>query len=137
MTEILARYLRYNAHAASYTWKYDSRNLDMDKTLEENGIPDEDEEFYKLSMNDDTFLQAIHLYFNDDLTEAWTFLLISACKYMYACLFVNICTINIINEHVPESVSQNQNVRLWKYKYSIWSTGILHMPNICCEIPPP
>ena len=85
MTEILARYLRYNAHAASYTWKYDSRNLDMDKTLEENGIPDEDEEFYKLSMNDDTFLQAIHLYFNDDLTEAWTFLLISACKYMYAC----------------------------------------------------
>ena len=42
----------------------------MDKTLEENGIPDEDEEFYKLSMNDDTFLQAIHLYFNDDLTEA-------------------------------------------------------------------
>ena len=42
----------------------------MDKTLEENGIPDEDEEFYKLSMNDDNFLQAIHLYFNDDLTEA-------------------------------------------------------------------
>lgn len=70
MTEILARYLRYNAHAASYTWKYDGRNLDMDKTLEDNGIPDEDEEFYKLSMNDDTFLQAIHLYFNDDLTEA-------------------------------------------------------------------
>jgi hypothetical protein len=70
MTEILARYLRYNAHAASYTWKYDGRNLDMDKTLEENGIPDEDEEFYKLSMNDDTFLQAMHLYFNDDLTEA-------------------------------------------------------------------
>jgi len=38
--------------------------------LQENGIEDEDEEFYKLSMNDDTFLPAIHLYFNDDLTEA-------------------------------------------------------------------
>ena len=68
--EILARYLKYNSHAASYTWKYNRVNLDMEKTLEENGIPDEDEEFYTLSMNDDTFLQAIHLYFNDDLTEA-------------------------------------------------------------------
>ncbi|CAH1774515.1 unnamed protein product [Owenia fusiformis] len=70
MHEILTRYLTYNAHAASYTWKYDGRNLDMDKTLEENEIPDEDEDFYQLSMNDDTYLQAIHLYFNDDLTEA-------------------------------------------------------------------
>lgn len=70
MTEILDRYLKYNGHAGSYTWKYDGRNLDMMKTLEQNSIPDEDEEFYKLSMNDDTFLQAIHLYFNDDLTEA-------------------------------------------------------------------
>jgi hypothetical protein len=42
----------------------------MNSTLEDNGITDEDEEFYKLSMNDDTFLQSIHLYFNDDLTEA-------------------------------------------------------------------
>lgn len=70
MTEILERYLKYNSHAASYTWKYDSRNLVMNSTLEDNGITDEDEEFYKLSMNDDTFLQSIHLYFNDDLTEA-------------------------------------------------------------------
>ena len=70
MNEILTRYVTYNAHAASYTWKYDGNNLDMDKTLEENQIPDEDEEFYELSMNDDQYLQAIHLYFNDDLTEA-------------------------------------------------------------------
>ncbi len=70
MNEILQRYLTYNAHAASYTWKYNGVNLDMDKTLEENGIQDEDEEFYQLSMNDDTYLQAIHLYFNDDLTES-------------------------------------------------------------------
>ena len=70
MKEILDRYLMYNAHAASYTWKYNGNNLDMDKTLNENGIPDEDEEFYELGMNNDTYLQAIHLYFNDDLTEA-------------------------------------------------------------------
>ncbi|KAK6177692.1 hypothetical protein SNE40_015743 [Patella caerulea] len=70
MLEILDRYLKYNQHAASYTWKYDGRNLDMKKNLEDNAIPDEDEDFYTLSMNDDTFLQAVHLYFNDDLTES-------------------------------------------------------------------
>lgn len=62
--------MKYNAHAGSYTWKYEGKNLDMSKTLTENGIEDEDEEFYQLSMNDDTYLQSIQLYFNDDLTEA-------------------------------------------------------------------
>ncbi|XP_068699599.1 cytochrome b5 domain-containing protein 1-like [Montipora capricornis] len=70
LSEIQDRYLKYNAHAASYTWKYNGQNLDMDKTLEENGVSDESEEFYKLGMNDEHFLPAIHLYFNDDLTEA-------------------------------------------------------------------
>lgn len=70
MDEILLRYLKWNAHASSYTWKYNGTNLDMSKTLEDNNVHDEDEEFYKLSMNDDDFLPAIHLYFNDDLTEA-------------------------------------------------------------------
>lgn len=70
MQEILQRYLMYNGHASSYTWKYDGRNLEMENTLQENGIDDEDEEFYQLGMNDDQYLQAIHLYFNDDLTES-------------------------------------------------------------------
>ena len=70
MSEILERYLKFNAHAASYTWKYDGRNLDMNRTLEQNEIKDDDEDFYQLSMNDDSFLQSVHLYFNDDLTEA-------------------------------------------------------------------
>src|SRR6218665_545531 len=70
INEILKRYLVHNSHAASYTWKYDCSNLDMDKTLEENGIKDDDDDFYRLRMNDDEFLQCVHLYFNDDLTEA-------------------------------------------------------------------
>ncbi|XP_071945079.1 cytochrome b5 domain-containing protein 1-like [Antedon mediterranea] len=70
MKEIESRYLTWNEHADSYTWKYNGVNLDMNKTLDENDIKDEDEEFYKLSMTDDEFLPAIHLYFNDDLTEA-------------------------------------------------------------------
>ena len=70
MAEILERYLVWNQHAASYTWKYNGINLDMGKTLQQNDVMDEDEEFYQLSMNDEEFLPALHLYFNDDLTEA-------------------------------------------------------------------
>ncbi|XP_033125412.1 cytochrome b5 domain-containing protein 1-like [Anneissia japonica] len=70
MDEIQNRYFTWNKHAGSYTWKYNGVNLEMNKTLDENNIKDEDEDFYTLSMNDDEFLPAIHLYFNDDLTEA-------------------------------------------------------------------
>ena len=70
MHEILQRYLKYNQHAASYTWKYDGEVLDMDKTLEENGVRDDDADFDRLKMRDDSYLQSIMLYYNDDLTEA-------------------------------------------------------------------
>ncbi|XP_067827929.1 cytochrome b5 domain-containing protein 1 [Heptranchias perlo] len=69
MNDILDRYLTYNAHAASYTWKYNGEKLKMDRTLEENGIEDEDEMFYDLQLEPDDFRQSILLYFNDDLTE--------------------------------------------------------------------
>ncbi|XP_043857127.1 cytochrome b5 domain-containing protein 1 isoform X1 [Dromiciops gliroides] len=69
MWEILHRYLPYNAHAASYTWKFNGVNLDMDKTLEQNGIADEDQEFERLNMDPEMYTPALLLYFNDDLTE--------------------------------------------------------------------
>lgn len=59
----------YNAHADSYTWKYNGKNLDMGKTLQANEVIDESEEFYTLGMDEDQFLPALHLYFNDDLTD--------------------------------------------------------------------
>ena len=67
----MTRYEPYNLHARSYTWKYFGNNLDMTKTLEENDIKDDGKEFYELGMNEEeSFLPPIHLYFNDDLTEA-------------------------------------------------------------------
>ncbi len=71
MNEILQRYLKYNEHAASYTWKYDCKVLEMDKTLTENGIVDDDPDFFALRMreDDDSHLQSIILYYNDDLTD--------------------------------------------------------------------
>lgn len=57
-------------HAGSYTWKFKRVNLDMGKTLQENKVVDESEEFYVLGLDEEQFLPALHLYFNDDLTEA-------------------------------------------------------------------
>lgn len=67
------RFLQINAHANSYTWKRldpKPRVLDMSKTLEENGIQDETEAFESLGLNAEYYIPAIHLYFDDDLTEA-------------------------------------------------------------------
>jgi len=68
--EIKDRYLVLNAHAASYTWKRLGKPLNMEKTLEENGMPDATVEFVQLAMDPDDHIPVIHLYFNDDLTEA-------------------------------------------------------------------
>jgi len=74
LREILKRFLNYNAHAGSYTWKAlfdgDFVPLDMDMTLEDNDIPDEAKEFERLSIEEDYYYPALYLYFNDDLTEA-------------------------------------------------------------------
>ena len=71
MHEIQERYMELNDHAQSYTWKRLGRPLDMDKTVEDNDIPDESEEFIELGMDEDMYIPAIHLYYNDDLTVAW------------------------------------------------------------------
>ena len=70
ITEIRSRYLEYNAHAASYTWKRLGEPLKMDATLEENGVADESSEFSELRIPSDYYYPALHLYFDDDLTVA-------------------------------------------------------------------
>ena len=75
LEEIQRRYLAYNGHSASYTWKRTdqksvARLLDMRETLDANGIPDESLAFDTLDIDPDTFIPIIHLYFSDDLTVA-------------------------------------------------------------------
>ena len=71
---IRKRYMEYNKHSESYTWKAlvdgEFAVLDMDKTLEDNGVIDETEEFFKLGLDDDFYVPTLHLYFDDDLTYA-------------------------------------------------------------------
>lgn len=50
INEILTRYKRFNKHGGSYIWKRLGEPLDMEKTLEENGIADQDPEFEKLGI---------------------------------------------------------------------------------------
>ena len=71
MNEIQRRYMTYNSHARSYTWKYNGKVLDMDKTLFENGVGDESEMFYQLSMDEtnEICISEAQVYYNDDLTE--------------------------------------------------------------------
>ena len=42
----------------------------MNKTLEENDVPDEAQEFERLSIEEEFYFPILHLYFNDDLTVA-------------------------------------------------------------------
>lgn len=74
INDIRDRYLEYNAHAKSYTWKAlvgeEFVNLKMEFTLEGNGIEDESEKFLSLGMDEDSFIPSLHLYFNDDLSYA-------------------------------------------------------------------
>lgn len=68
MNEILDRYLEYNCHASSYTWKRLGVVLDMDMSLADNGIHDESADCLALGIDPEEYVPCIHLYFDDDLT---------------------------------------------------------------------
>jgi hypothetical protein len=43
--------------------------MTMGSTLEQNGLKDESEDFFKLGIDEDQFLTTIFIYYNDDLTS--------------------------------------------------------------------
>ena len=69
MQQIERRYMEYNSHSQSYTWKYLGKVMDMNKTLEENGVAELSDEFYNLSIDQHEFVPELQVYFNDDLTS--------------------------------------------------------------------
>lgn len=74
INDIRDRYMEYNRHGGSYTWKALKNDefcpLTMEETLSQNGFPDESENFLKLGMDEDFYIPTLHIYFNDDLTYA-------------------------------------------------------------------
>ena len=78
VAEIATKYLAFNAHARAYTWKaLDAasgrlRALDMDRTLEENGVENDAEELERLGLDttDKHLLPVLLLEYRDTLTIA-------------------------------------------------------------------
>ena len=70
LQEIQERYMIYNQHAGSYTWKRLGRPLSLDKTLDENSVTDETKIMRDIGMNPEEHVPVLNVYFNDDLTEA-------------------------------------------------------------------
>ena len=73
LTAIRRRVRDHNSHIQSYVWKRTDHNgtrvLDMEKTLDGNGIMDDSADLDALGI-DETFIPLIYLYFSDDLTVA-------------------------------------------------------------------
>lgn len=71
LNEICERYLKFNYHARSYTWKdIEHRKLDMEKTLEGNGIQEDIQLMNYLNIPEaQRPVSTIFLHFNDDLTD--------------------------------------------------------------------
>jgi len=81
LMEIQTRYAEFNWHAESYAWRVLKRSggpeselkftdVDLEKTLEQNGVVDDTQTFEELSIPNDAAIPVIHLYFKDDLTVA-------------------------------------------------------------------
>lgn len=77
LSSILGKYLSFNAHASSYTWKRLGGKgedkmvpLNMALNLEQNGVKDDSADFEALRISEDFYVPSIHLYFNDDLSVA-------------------------------------------------------------------
>jgi len=72
MEEIQSRYMEYNAHALSYTWKQlkdkSFVEVEMTNTLEELQILDESAHFQSMGIKAERYTPVVHVYFNDDLT---------------------------------------------------------------------
>lgn len=74
--EIQEKFLEFNAHCESYTWKAsiigEFRPLDPRKTLPQNGVADDTPELERLGMDadDPTNMVTLVIFFNDDLTVA-------------------------------------------------------------------
>ncbi len=75
LDDIKNRYLEFNRNSNSYTWKILNASgqfitLKSQLTLEQNGIPDESDNYMKLSIDEDLYLPNLLMYYNDDLNEA-------------------------------------------------------------------
>ncbi|XP_034178316.1 cytochrome b5 domain-containing protein 1 [Osmia lignaria lignaria] len=54
----------YNENVASYTWKFEGKDIDLDLTLTENNIPDERNRFAACGLSEDYYIPSLMCYYN-------------------------------------------------------------------------
>ncbi|KAK9881033.1 hypothetical protein WA026_014376 [Henosepilachna vigintioctopunctata] len=64
---IQERYSIFNKDPDSYAWKYFDKYIDLDKTMDENGIVDDRDKFAEFGMPQNYYVPVVFLYYNDDL----------------------------------------------------------------------
>lgn len=75
LDDIKNRYMEFNRNSSSYTWKILNSagqfiTLKSNQTLEQNGIPDESDNYMRLGIDEELYLPNLLMYYNDDLNEA-------------------------------------------------------------------
>jgi hypothetical protein len=69
MGEIRERYRPSNSDINLYIWKRLGENVDMGKTLEENGIKYDDDVLTQHELEERLHFPAIHLHFQEELAK--------------------------------------------------------------------
>ncbi|CAL5994202.1 Cytochrome_b5-like Heme/Steroid binding domain-containing protein [Hexamita inflata] len=68
LADISARYARFNSNVLGYRWRYQEQDLKMDKTLNDNGIPDERATYLRLGWpQDQWYVPCIVLVWKDQM----------------------------------------------------------------------
>lgn len=63
---IQERALIYNANGMSYSWKFEGKDLDIELTLTENGIPDERDRFVNCGLPDHYYIPCLMCYYEEE-----------------------------------------------------------------------
>ncbi|KAK2583307.1 hypothetical protein KPH14_009309 [Odynerus spinipes] len=62
---IQERALLFNANGASYAWKFEGKDLNVNRTLTENNIPDERERFVACGLPENYYIPSLMCYYID------------------------------------------------------------------------
>ncbi|XP_045469055.1 cytochrome b5 domain-containing protein 1 [Harmonia axyridis] len=64
---IQERYSIFNKDPDSYAWRYFDQEIDLDKTMDENGIVDDRDKFTEFGMPQNFYIPVVFLFYKDDL----------------------------------------------------------------------
>ncbi|XP_018335857.1 cytochrome b5 domain-containing protein 1-like [Agrilus planipennis] len=67
INRIMDRYSIFNKNTSSYSWRHNNENMDLAKSLEENGAVDERDDYTHANLPQTLYTPTIYTYYNDDM----------------------------------------------------------------------